>query len=352
MSGAAGVDVAQEALAALYARAGASDQDRQAWLTERLAGVTATEVRELHMGGEGYRQKLLKQKAQGILDPELHNRYVAWGNVREPIIAEWARARFAIVPETRIFHAADNPRFLASPDGIGVGFDGELVVDEIKTGKDDLAPWGDAFQRKGYLLQCMWVMRVTGARRCRFIWEQHDSDWQDRGGEFEEPLPLDAEPRSEWIEYDEALADVLEGVALAFLDDLDRMVRDLADGVKADIDDAIDTAAVNYLRFIEEEKSAGAAKKAAYDEILAAVGERESFSQEGNTARVTLTPMKVTEVTVTDEEAAKAAAPELWSALVAAQEAWAGHVAGFSRTDQQTSKPRLTITAIKQKETK
>ena len=337
----------QSPLEELFSRAGASDENREAWLRARLGGITATQVRDIMLNGSGYRARLLRDKATGVLEPWVGNRYTAWGNKREPVISEWVRARFAIAPERRVFHAADNPRFLASPDGVGVGFDGELVISEVKTGKDDLSPWGDAFAAKGYLYQCLWGMRVTGARRCKFVWEQHDSDWRDRGGEFEEPVPMFAEPKSEWIEYDEATVAVLEEVAVEFLADLDEMVADLAAGVGPVVDDVIDTAAVNYLRFIEDEKSAGAAKKAAYDAILAAVGERESFSQEGATARVTLTPMKALTREVVDEDAAKDAGPELWAALESAREAWAAHVAGFTTVVEEMSKPRLTITAVK-----
>ena len=38
------------AVADLMSRAGASDQDRPAWLAERRGGVTATEIRDLAIG--------------------------------------------------------------------------------------------------------------------------------------------------------------------------------------------------------------------------------------------------------------------------------------------------------------
>lgn len=346
------VTIEHPALAELYARAGASDQDRPAWLAERLNGVTATQIRELYLQGAGYRARLLHEKANQITEAFVANKYTAWGNKREPVITAWAWERFAIAPESRVFRAADNPRFLASPDGIGVGFDGELVIDEIKTGQDDIAPGTEAFTKKGYRIQCVWGMRVTGARRCRYIWEQHDSDWQDRGGEFPEPAPMHPEPLSEWIDYDEALATELEAIALDFLTELDQAVRDLVDGVGPEIDDEMDTLAVNLLRFRELEAEAVKSKKDTWQRMLDRAEGCDPFSQESALARVTWSPGVESVSEVPDVEAAKAADPGLFAEVQALSKRWNEHQAMHVKSVVVPGKNTLTVTAVKQKESK
>lgn len=339
-------------LAELESRAGASYDDRDAWLADRLRGLTATQVRELYLQGAGYRARLLKEKANGLVEPLLSNQYIDWGNVREPIIADWVKQRFAIEAESRVFRAVDNDRFLVSPDGVGLDFDGNLVVSEIKTGKDDLHPDGEAFVRKGYRLQMMWSMRVTGARRCLYVWEQHDSDWQDRGAKHFEPAPLHDRPQFAWIDYDEALAAELEAIAVEFLNDLDTLVRDLADGVKALIDDELDTLAVNYLRYIDLEKEATGSKKGVWALMLERLEGCDALTQEGPIARVTYTPPKETEVDDFDIEAAAEADPRLHKQLLNAQVAWNEHLSNYMKRVKRTTAARLTVTAIKNKEMK
>lgn len=341
------------ALAELEARAGASDKDRDLWLGERHGGVTATQIRELYLQGAGYRQRLLYEKAHRINEAWVGNQYTAWGNLREPIISEWARG-FGIEPESRVFRAADNPRFLASPDGKGVDFDGNVIIDEIKTGKDNIAPGTEAFERKGYLIQMVWGMRVTGAKRCLYIWEQHDSDWQDRGGDFPEPRPLNAHPDSAWIEYADhiGLALELESIAADFLADLDDLVRDLADGVTPEIDDVIDTLAVNLLRFREMEAEGKNAKEGVWKQMLDRAEGCDPFSQESALARVTWSPGEDSTAQVPDVEAAKAADPALFAEVEALAKRWNAHQALHKKTVVTPGKNTLTVTAVKQKEKK
>lgn len=340
-------------LADLEARAGASDKNREEWLGERLDGVTATEVRELYLQGAGFRANLLREKVQRIIQPELHNKYIAWGNLREPVIAEWA-TRFGLIPESRIFRSAKNRRYLASPDGVGIDFEGRLMISEIKTGKDDLAPGTPAFERKGYLLQMVWGMHVTGAQRCLYVWEQHDSDWQDRGGEQPEPRPLNAHPGQEWIEYSDyvGLALELESIAVDFLADLDSALRDVADGVGPQIDDELDTLAVNLLRFREMESDGKKAKEVEWKKMLDRAEGCDEFSQESALARVTWSPGVETTSEVADVEAAKAADPDLFAEVQALSKRWNEHQSKHMKTVVTPGKSTLTVTAVKQKEAK
>ncbi len=326
-----------EVMEMVAARAGASDKDVDAWKAERRGGVTATEIRDLRLGAITMAD-LADKKLGRKVETFSGNAYTQWGNEREPAIAAWIEAGFSITPESRVFHAADNDRKLASPDGIGTTFEGDLIIAEVKTAgaKYDLTPGSADYEAKGYGIQMQWCIRVLGAKRALLAWEER----LGFPGSFEVGPSHIA-----WVERDDALIAELDELADRFLAFMD--ARALAPFEMPTVDDEIDTHAVNYLRFISLENEAEAAKKAEYDAILALVGERESFQQEGSTARVTLTPMKLGTRIETDMEAARAAAPDQWDALQAAQAAWDEHLAGFSRVVPTETKPRLTITAIK-----
>lgn len=192
-------------LSELEARAGASSADREEWLAERLSGITATEVRDLVKEGPAFRRKLLRIKRGDEVAPWVSTEFTEWGHLREPVLIQ-AAAEYGIEPESRVFHAADDPRFLASPDGVGWDFDG-LTVAECKTSKHDIAPGSPHFEAYGYADQMQWQMHVTGAEKCLYIWEQHEAFI---------PGPI----RTEWVHRDQDRITELIGIASAFLEDL------------------------------------------------------------------------------------------------------------------------------------
>ncbi|MEX1078916.1 MAG: YqaJ viral recombinase family protein [Homoserinimonas sp.] len=314
--------VEHSVLVELEQRAGASDKDRAAWMAERDGGVTATNIRDLYMGKISMTE-LAAQKLGIRPNTFTGNQYTAWGVKREPIIAAWVEQRLGIRDEHRVFRAADNPRFLASPDGVGVGFNGDLLVAEIKTGKDDLHPHGEAFRLKGYWIQMLWSMRVTGARRCLYAWEQHDSDWQDRGGQFLEPAPMQSEPLFAWIEYRADIAAELDKLALEFLAVLDETRAAVEAGEEPVIDEDLDTDAVNYLRGLALEKEGAELKTSAFASIKARLAGHATFQQVSSLARVTWTRGGTDTVagSVVDEEAARAADPKVFEVLAKAETA-------------------------------
>lgn len=318
---------------------GPSDQDRDAWLAARRLGVTATEVRDLYMG-KITQADLIALKLGRRKDTFAGNAYTRWGTEREPIIAAVILERYAIAPESRLVHAADNPRFLASPDGLGVDFDGELVLSEIKTAGVPIPIGSEAYEQKGYHAQKVWQMRVTGARRCLYAWEIRDGSPRDgfSAGEL----------RFEWCEYDEGLAVELERIATEFLSALDAAAAEPFE--EPVIDEQVDTHAVNYLRGLDMEKQGKALKESAYRALLAA-----GVSQESPLARVTFTPGKpaaVVEVEEVDFGAARATAEgaALFESLQAAERAWNEHAEGFKVTRQiegKSTAARVTVTAGK-----
>ncbi len=284
----------------LEARAGASDQDREAWLAERRRGITATEIRDLYLGKITI-PELVKLKLGITTDSFAGNQYTRWGNEREPIIAAELQRRFMIAPEHRVFRAADDPRKLASPDGVGVGFDGELVVDEIKTHGDhlDIAPGTETYEAKGYFIQKVWVMRVIGARRCVYAAEPRI---MVAGGFAPGVL------RTWWVEWDAeaaALAEELEVLADRFLAALDAAAD--REPIEPEIDEELDTLAVNYLRGLDLEKQAKDLKEPAYRAMFERLDAGESVVQESPLARVSFTPAVVEERPVIELDATAAA---------------------------------------------
>lgn len=310
-------------------RAGASDKDRDAWLAERLTGLTATQVRDLKVKGAAYRNELLAEKRSRSVTSIDDNKYLAWGRKREPIIAEWVFAEFGIANESRVFHAAAEGdlawRFLASPDGVGVGPYGRLRVSEIKTSKHDIAPGTSHYDKAGYFYQMQWSMFVTGAVECLYVWEQHDDLWFDNGGEFFEPMPLGLEPRWEWIERDEQVIAELVDLATEFLAEVD---SESDDDPAEDYRELLAKWAAADIR----EKKAAARKAEMADLIRQRIGDVPEFSLkvEGLPSISYYTPKPTARF---DSAAFKAADPDTYQKYV--------------KTASE-SKPVLRILAVKE----
>lgn len=212
-------------------------ETRQPWLEFRAGGITATQIRD--WGNAAKRRQIIDEKISGVFEDLSHLPYVNHGNRREPVIAQWAQGRFGIEPCEQTFAHGENPRHLASPDGISRSpFTGELIVGtddavvmEIKTSKYDLTPGkldsdrtlleitpGSKFEGSGYYVQMQWQMYVMNASATLFIYEQHDDVVNPETGTFTPVGP----PQYAWVERDQALIDVLlEKVAPKALAEID-----------------------------------------------------------------------------------------------------------------------------------
>lgn len=155
--------------------------DRIAWLRARARGVTATDV--ARMTSERSIAAVVLEK-QGRGPWFSGNAATQHGRDREPHIARWVADHFSIAPSNALFHAVDDRRHLATPDGVA---DDGLVLAEIKTSAKDLTRIP-----KPYLRQIWWQQHVLGAERTLFVWEQHD-----------EYVPV-GPPRYQWVERDDA----------------------------------------------------------------------------------------------------------------------------------------------------
>ena len=174
----------------------AQASDRVAWVRARSRGVTATDA--ARFSSEAALKAVLQDK---ILGSGFHgNAFTEHGKVREPEIARWVAREHGIPWSAALYHAADEPLHLATPDGV-VERGGAVLLCEIKT-------TGRSWRSipRSYLRQVWWQQYVLGAERTLVVWEQHD--------QF---IPVRPEPRSRWVERDESEIHGLVTLANRFL---------------------------------------------------------------------------------------------------------------------------------------
>jgi hypothetical protein len=133
------------------------------------------------------------------------NAYTEHGRLREPMIGRWAGRVYGMRASNELFHAAENPLHLATPDGLRELPDGRVELCEIKTTSHS---WRGI--PRNYLRQVWWQQYVLGAERTLVVWERHD--------EF---VPISDEPECRWVDRDDAEIAALIGLA----DDLLRAMR-------------------------------------------------------------------------------------------------------------------------------
>lgn len=337
-------------------------ETRQAWLDQRRGGITATEIRDWGVGSK--RRGILDFKVTGEMEDLSSNPYVNHGNLREPIIAEYIEARWGITPCDAVYSHGDNPRHLASPDGISLDpLTGELlmggeeaVLAEIKTSKHDLHPGrlnekrelvemlpGTEFERSGYYAQMQWQMYVMQATRTLFVWERREDKPDPETGLF---MPAEP-PQHVWIMRDEKAIERLLEVAERALAEIDAARAAVLPNALPPVSDfpAEQSALVlEYRQALEAESRAKKAKAAAWEKLQALyLGEgKEDFSKEiPGVARVTVsTTSKV--VRKVNEDKMRQRAPKI-------VERYENLRARYTEEVPET-KQGLTITAPKKKD--
>lgn len=146
-----------------------SSSNKQEWLKARLTGVTATDINKIispTLKPSSQSIKLLKTKlnnTEHVEEPQL-NSYMHHGNEREPIIADWASGNFGMVANNYLFYGV-NEKHLATPDGLGEGFVGEI--------KTSMKPLNSIINY--YMNQIQWQLHVMSVEKCLFIVEQHEN---------------------------------------------------------------------------------------------------------------------------------------------------------------------------------
>jgi len=173
----------------------ARSSDRLAWLGARERGVTATQVAKAATPA-GFKDVIAQIEHPSEITV---NAMMEWGNVREPVIADWVKSHFEIMPNEWLLAAegAGNEWMLATPDGLSL--DHKLIA-EIKTSGKDLSRIPI-----GYMRQIQWQLHVSGAERCLFAWEQRL--------EGPEGFVPGLEIGHQWVDRDEKMISELISVA-------------------------------------------------------------------------------------------------------------------------------------------
>lgn len=175
----------------------AHSDDRDAWLTARNTGITASNAGQL--ATENSIDSILKSK---FYTDFVGNPATDWGIEREPILLEWAKFN----QNKYLFKSDDNPRFMATPDGIKMSEGSDtIVLCQVKTSSKPLTKIPPNYYR-----QMQWEMFVMGADRNLLVWEQHENF-----------VPIGLEPVTLWIERDEETINKLKKLAEALLVRLD-----------------------------------------------------------------------------------------------------------------------------------
>jgi len=168
------------------------DDDFEGWLNARRHGVTATQVSNAATpaGFERVAADFLVEWS------EPDNPYMQFGREWEGHIASWADAEFGVAPNEWLI-AGDNPRHLATPDGLSK--DHRTIGEYKTTGKD----WETVEKMPiRYRRQVQWQLHVTGADRCLVAWLIRAEVETPGGPMF---VPEVFTPSFGWVERDEEM---------------------------------------------------------------------------------------------------------------------------------------------------
>jgi hypothetical protein len=303
----------------------ASSEDRAAWLEARRKGVTATEVAKLANGRVSDRKTLRDQKISGEFVDLSGNKFIEWGIAREPVIAEWIERKFDIVSNTNAFANGMNERHIATPDGISATFETDRTIAEIKTSMKDLTPGTAEFDKTNYYDQIQWQMHVMNAGRTLFVFEQHDNVWN--------PMPTPFEPQHFWIERDDQRIEQLIEIADSFLEFVNEITE-----TELPVDDELSVLADRLLELRVAEAEAKASKELVWKRIQEIVNDREDFSDQTPTAKISWNT-SVKEIDVVDMDSFR----EKESVIVSQYET---KLAEYTTKETQ-EKRTLTVNALK-----
>lgn len=176
--------------------------DERGWLDARSTGVTATAVAEAASGPAGFSNVM---KSWASTDPVIPNDFMRFGSDAEA----WIMAQLPVPENDWLICSEEDPRFMATPDGISG--DG-LTIAEVKTTGTDWGVWSKVPIK--YRRQVQWQLFVCGAETCVFAWMLRE---EDPFGRF---VPVWMSPRSVIVERDEAMIGQLKTVAVALLHEM------------------------------------------------------------------------------------------------------------------------------------
>ena len=172
-------------------------RDRIGWAKARSRGIGASDAAKYSKleSAPLYARDKLYSPFEG-------NGYTQHGHEREPLML----AAFHTPQNHYMFRSASNPRHFATPDGIKVGADGQIVLVQCKTSSKPFRTIPRSYYR-----QVWWEQYVMGAEQTMFVWEVHDGF-----------RPVAPEPESIVIDRDEEQIAQMIRIADAVLGILDR----------------------------------------------------------------------------------------------------------------------------------
>lgn len=141
----------------------ARSSDREAWLWHRSQGVTATMVGKAFTPA-GFAEVVAELENPREVTP---NGFMAWGNEREPYIAEVVKERYGLMPNEWVISKggklSPDRWMMATPDGLSL--DHKMIGEYKTSGKPlDKIP-------AHYMRQVQWQLYVTDAESCVFAYE-------------------------------------------------------------------------------------------------------------------------------------------------------------------------------------
>ncbi|MGN7861485.1 YqaJ viral recombinase family protein [Microbacterium sp. 22303] len=195
-------------------------------LAARAAGVTASEIHAIAVGGRGTWRRILDDKLNG--SKFRGNQHTKRGHEREPFLLAWACSNIALcAANVALFSHPDKTSILATPDGHG--FDSSRGEFGVECKSHDYG-WGDRDDIPAdHYDQMQLGMFVTETRWWLYVWEVMGEDGTPT---------LDA-PRYRWVERDDARIAKLLKEADAFMTWRAAGAPVADDDLPADVDEAL-----------------------------------------------------------------------------------------------------------------
>lgn len=271
-------------------------------LAARAAGVTASELHAIAVGGRGTWRRIRDGKLNGAT---FHgNQHTKRGHEREPYLLAWACSHVAFLePNRALFAHPDNPLIMATPDGLGIEERGGEFGVEVKSHEHT---WGDRYDIPAEHYDQMQVgMAVTGIDRWLYVWEVMGEDG----------TPTLETPRFRWVERDEKRIAKLLKEAEAFLAWRAAGAPVADDDLPEDVDDALAIIAAADEAIAPHKKARDAALKIVRAHAEATADE---YGSKGAGLRGSFTYSKTT-APVLDEDAWIEAEPHTHEAWLSMQ---------------------------------
>ncbi|MEB0286188.1 YqaJ viral recombinase family protein [Cryobacterium sp. 10S3] len=305
----------------------AASDDPEAWHDDRAGGVTASEIHAIASGGRATWRRILADKLNG--STFTGNAHTRRGHEREEWLLELAAQQYPGIESNRHLYASiDNLRHRATPDGLGVLSNGQLVGAEVKS---HAYGWTRTDVPAEHFDQCQWGMVATGAERWLYGWETMG---EDGFATLEDPVFL-------WIERDEKRIAQLVKAADAFL-----AWRDAGAPEADDLPDDLDDALANWADARDRKATAEADEKNAAKVVRAFIAATPGAADDGIKRTGTRAGFSYTVAHGTELDEAKwqAAEPESYGAwLDLAKRAEAAAAVALALYSKPTKSSRLSF---------